>query len=570
MVAVLGGWTLATVNARANEAKGPPSEAPMEIQRASVTLPYTELRALWEAARAAREPRPAEEKAPVDWIINNIEVHVVLDGMNAAVEAAFDLQTLDQKWQRIPLIAGDPTLNTAEVADRSIVWEDGYTLLTHQAEKLHAVLHLNAALRDSFEKGATLRMRLPAATVKRLSIAGPPAGVEVTVDDQRPVAAAGAAAQFVLGSEGRETVVRFSSAAPVKPTLAAQWKVESQILATYADGRLRLENRLFARADDGSAQQIELLLPRAAGGITVAGEDLADWSIIRSDQGARRLQIQWKTRDLLDRELTIAYTIPQSPLEAEWSLPSIKMTEGKEARSFFAVVSGEALEVSAPSLRYASESRLLPEWMRERVGALPCATAEAEGALTLQVKWLPELKTAEARISESTCTLRLVADGSTQTTVSYTVRHQGALPWQIELPQEVELLSCEVDGQSVRPLLRGENKVEIKLPAPAEGKRAEHLVALVYAAKQKALDPVSGQLTLELPRTPLFIDRLDWVISIPDAYEPTAVSGNLSAANIPPEVREKRDERLIALRKDLCRGEKPIAEIFYQRRVSEK
>ena len=89
----------------------------------------------------------------------------------------------------------------------------------------------------------------------------------------------------------------------------------------------------------------------------------------------------------------------------------------------------------------------------------------------------------------------------------------------------------------------------------------------VYTGRSKALDPVLGEVTLELPLTALFIERLEWSIDIPDAFEITAVDGNVSVV---AKSADKPDAWQLALRKDFCRAERPTTALFYQRRTLQK
>ena len=56
-----------------------------------------------------------------------------------------------------------------------------------------------------------------------------------------------------------------------------------------------------------------------------------------------------------------------------------------------------------------------------------------------------------------------------------------------------------------------------------------------------------------------------WDIQIPEAYELTALEGNVSL--VPGTASASNDPPLIHLRKDLLKGEKPTAELFYQKRA---
>ena len=107
--------------------------------------------------------------------------------------------------------------------------------------------------------------------------------------------------------------------------------------------------------------------------------------------------------------------------------------------------------------------------------------------------------------------------------------------------------------------------IEFALATPAKG---QSNIALVYTAKAKPLDPVSGELALELPRTSLFIERFDWSVSLPAAFEITTFYGAGWTANRAAE--PAREQNSVALRKEFCRGERPAAALFYQRLGLEK
>ncbi|MEM1444308.1 MAG: hypothetical protein AAGF67_18315, partial [Verrucomicrobiota bacterium] len=83
---------------------------------------------------------------------------------------------------------------------------------------------------------------------------------------------------------------------------------------------------------------------------------------------------------------------------------------------------------------------------------------------------------------------------------------------------------------------------------------------LCYALKTDPLDPVSGRIDLALPQTDLFVHLIDWNLQIPELYEPTAVEGNVEIT------RGSGAGNTIRLKKELCRGERPAVEIYYQRK----
>jgi hypothetical protein len=556
---------LTTAASAATLPEPPPSP---DLGRAFVTIPYAELRALWEAGQRKPEPVAPPEVAPVPFLVHRADVRIALGEAASKIDAEFEVEALEKKWQRIPLLGGEVRLDKAEAGERSIVWDEGYALLTNVPGRTPVALHL--ATRGARHLTVPLKLKLGSASVKRLSVSGIPAGLEARVNGQSAPTANGVAVFLLPGNAGEVslelTVPKIAEAPkPPPPITPSHWQTQSQVLVRFAEGRLRFAARVFARADDGSGLDLTLALPANAGAITVTGEDVADWSQTRADDGRRLLRIRWKTRDVLDRELTLSYAVPQSSLAEQWALQAPTSPDDKDARHLFAILPADGLELKGDALRSAVESRRLPEWMRAEIGGAAFMTAESAAQLVLQTHWLPAIATAEAIVSEARGGLRLVADGATQTAVTYTIKHAAPLAWRLELPEKVELLSCTVGGVAARPIQRENGVIELALPTPKDGTTS---VALVYTAKLKALDPVSGDVGLELPRTALFIERLDWSITLPATFEITAIDGNVSASGSTAE--STGGDRIISLRKDFCRAERPAVSLFYQRRSLEK
>lgn len=546
----------------------PEPPLPPDLGRATVTIPYAELRALWEAGHRRPEPPPPLDTAPVPFVVHRADVRIALGDAASKVDAEFEVEALDKKWQRIPLLGGDIRLEKAEAGERSIVWNEGYALLTNAPGKTPVSMQL--ATRGLRQFTLPLKLTLGTASAKRLSVSGIPAGMEARVNGQAGTFAGGAAV-FLLPGDAGEISLEVAAPKieevpkPPPPITPSHWLTQSQVLVVFKEGRLHFGAHVFARSDDGSGLDLTVALPANASAIKVSSDDLADWSQTRADDGRRVIHIRWKTRDILDREMTIAYAVPQSPLAEQWTLTAPVGPDDNAPRQLFALVTKDGLELKGDGLRAAVESRRLPEWMRVAIDDATFVTAETTAPLVLQTHWLPTIATAEAIVSEAKATLRLVADGATQTAIAYTIRHQAPLAWRLELPSDVELLSCTVAGAAAQPIQRDKGVIELAIPAPEKGATT---VSLVYAAKLKALDPVSGNAALELPRTPLFIEHLDWSIAIPGAFEITAIDGNVSVAGNTAD--PGRGDQAIALRKDFCRAERPAVSLFYQRRSLEK
>ena len=560
---------LALACAAALHAAPEPSTPPpaSELGRAFVTIPYSELRALWEAGQAARRAAETPDALPpVAQLVHRAELVLTLGENRSALETKFEAESLTARWQTIPLLGGEARL---EQTDAQVVWKDGYCLLASEAGRKTATLNFVTRGAAALTPQAPLRLVLGSATVKLLRVAGIPAGYEARVNGSTGEMKNGVAS-FALPSEAGEVTLQLAEPRvekPSKPATPSQWQTQSQTLVRYAEGRLHFQSRVFAHADDGSGLELLLTLPANAAAVTAKGDDVEDWAALRLDDGRRVMRVRWKTADVLDREVAVTYTVPQSPLDEQWLLHAPSAPEHADARHLYVIVPPEGLELKGGALGAAAAANRLPQWMRELIDGAVFVTAEGGSQLALQTHWLPTIAAAEAIVTEAKGQLRLVSDGSSQTAMSYVIRHQTPLAWKLELPADVNILSCSINGRSARPIQREGGVIEFALPAPADAATGATQVALVYSAKVKPLDPVSGRVALELPRTPLFIERLDWLVGLPGEFEVTAAEGNVAIA---PPAQPGADAGSIALRKDLCSGERPGVELFYQRRSLEK
>ena len=191
---------LALLTAAASAATLPEPPPSPDLGRAFVTIPYAELRALWEAGQRKPEPVALPEVAPVPFLVHRAEVRIALGEAASKIDAEFEVEALDKKWQRIPLLGGEVRLDKAEAGERSIVWDEGYALLTNVPGKTPVALHL--ATRGVRHLTVPLKLRLGSASVKRLSVSGIPAGLEARVNGQAAPVANGAAVFLLPGNAG--------------------------------------------------------------------------------------------------------------------------------------------------------------------------------------------------------------------------------------------------------------------------------------------------------------------------------------------------------------------------------
>ncbi len=551
-----------------------------ELPDAKVTISYNELKDLLEAARKGESIHP-ESSPPVKASLSSARYRLDLSTGTPKLSADFEAITFIDDWHRVTLLGGDSILEKIETStpQSSVINHDNeYVMLVKGAGIFSAKVSLTCPNPEEWLRGGDFLFTPAPAAVGELRVTGLPEGKTVRIDGLAPSTTESGEMVFALPGKMVSLELKLEDAASntSQNIMPSEWVLSSEILVRYLEGRLNHSARVLAQADSGSGLSASIALPQNVTAVTVEGDDLGDWTLGPRSNGPRLLHLEWKTRDILDRTILLNWEIPQSPLAEEWIVapPRVQATESGEpnppargSRSLIALVSVEGLELSHPSLTAGVESRRLPQWLQEQLGTEDGLTAEIAGdtPITLAASWLPRLETAQATVSLAQLETRLVADGSMLVTANYTVQHGAPINWIIDLPSIDQILTCEINHQPVNPIRRGENQIEFRLanPLPRENETPSTSVHVSYSLKSDPLDPVSGRIALELPLTELFIHRLDWVISIPPGYEPTAVEGNVQLS--PAQSGTTATTNLIRLEKELSRGERPAVEIFYQK-----
>jgi hypothetical protein len=570
------------------------------IVSGTVTLPYGELKALWEAAQPKPAPPPAA-KAPTPPMAFSVQsarygIDLDADGRQATGQAVFEVLNFAEGWTAVPLLpAKEVRLSSVEPEGALVTVRDGvYTLLLDRPGRRAITLRFSADLPDGdAPRTRALHLTGPSALVSELSLTGIPEGRLAEVRDAARASAPAAdgndktngsvASAFFHLAAGQPlslTLVSAQDRKPAPPPTPSVWQAEAQSLVRYDEGQLVYQTRLRASADSGAGLTLELALPAAASVLSISGADLDRWRTVKSDSGpgeTRRLEITWKTPDILRRELLLSYEVPQTALDGDWRLvsPQIASEGGRLRDALYAlpmIDGAEFLPVGEGGGPLPpGDARQLPHWLARElkegnfvlVSAAQSAPADNRAAF-VRVRRLPLMRTAQATIVESRFRTRLVADGALLSEGAFDVRHDGPLTLGLALPEDAQLLSCSINRRDALPVDRGGGRIDLSLPAGAAGKTTR--IEISYTGRQRPLAPVAGQIALSLPQTDLFVQTLFWDLQIPDAYELTALEGNVEMApavapavpNAPPAIR---------LRKELLKAERPTAELFYQKRA---
>jgi hypothetical protein len=507
---------------------------------ATVAMPLRDYQALYEAARGGAGPAP--KAPPVPHAVTSARFDLAWRDGSVEGVAEFDVVSLAEGWGVVPLIGADARIARVDPPGTRLAVVDGsVALLVERAGSTTVKLEFAAELSEAGER-RELRLPVAAAVAGELRLRGVAPGQRVEVAGATPSDGEPGALVYRLAGSG---CLSLAVAPPPPPEAPSRWAAERWALARFADGRLDYRCRLSAVAEGGSGVAMEIRIPAGSIVQSVAGEDLASW---RAEAGT--LRVRWKTAGRLARDLDIAYQLAQPAAEGSWTLRAPEVVGGKNAPAQFALAVDPEIEAT-PTTPGAGR---LPRGLMAEAGKSASVMVGGDGSVA--VRWLPKVATPDAVVGSARFAMRLVADGALLGEGTVVVRHEGPFAWRVELPAGSSLLSCSVNGAPVEPLDRGGGVIEFALGAA--GPKSSSEVRLAFIGRRAAFHPVSGQVEVELPRTDLLAHSIDWEIALPEGYRLAALDGNLAGvAGSKPG--------LVALRKELCQGERPSARLFYEK-----
>lgn len=583
-------------------AGSPPDATPAPRTEYPVTLPFLEWKRLWttvEAAEHAEQDQTDAALPPVAAVVTSAEYGWRPEGDDATLDATYHIRSFESGWVVVPLLGGDFRLDETIETEHPILWhENRFCVATLGAGDFRIGLRFRPVMDDAdagtadaaypdlhagfdgntITDGAPItghefgkrELQLtpgPASRI-RVRIAPDSDGRRLRIRGLQERRVDGAVVYDLPPTGGPVTLVHDGTDQPAP--IPSTWRVESETLVHFDDGRLFFQCRIDCEADDGDGLSMTLAIPRNALEVTVQGEDLSGHRLGAKESEFRPLHIRWRTREILNRRLQITYRIPQTPLADTWVLQAPALRDGGETSVRFVMQPVDGLELTSIGSEAGSQSESDPTgrlsaWMHDQVGGSDYLTRRTDGEWRLRAKAIPRVRTAPATVARATCATRLVTDGATLVNADYVIDHQSPIAWRVQLPALDQVLVCQLDDQPAHPLRRGPTEIEFLLNRSDTGASR---VSLAYTARADPLDPVSGRVRLELPRTDLFVHKLDWVLTIPEAYELTALDGNMSVSTPAPrqEDPDAGSGTIIHLMKELIRDEAPLVDVFYQRR----
>src|SRR6185437_3155751 len=224
-------------------------------------------------------------------------------------------------------------------------------------------------------------------------------------------------------------------------------------------------------------------------------------------------------------------------------------------------------KVDAPLLAFAGAQRETGELLVEGVGAMELTPTESGGLRRmdvrevgaiarslarfplqaafrynrretdtpkLQLEWtlFPDSPVLSAVAERATITTLTNIEGKSLTEVTLRVRNHAQPFVKVELPAGAQLLSAEVEGERVKPVV-GPGGSRVPLLRVGLNSSAAYTVSFVYLSSGGKFAK-NGGYEMTLPKLDIPVNVLTWEVSLPDRLEVRQFGGNALAAELFP------------------------------------
>src|SRR3954465_726551 len=197
--------------------------APLELNEARVTLPYPELKALWQAAH---QETPAKRKPPVEAALLSARYQLFLKGDLAAGVVEYEIENFTDEWTTIALLGAQTQVDEIEPADVQLIVREGhYALVTNRVGKQKLRLKFAVKLNGNTD-GAHFALVSSPAAINNLSVSGLPEKQTLRIAEGTQLSTEKGGISFRLPAPERIEFEVVPEMAVVPPT-PSRWKLDT-------------------------------------------------------------------------------------------------------------------------------------------------------------------------------------------------------------------------------------------------------------------------------------------------------------------------------------------------------
>jgi hypothetical protein len=502
----------------------------------TVTLSLAEYNRLSELA--ARKPKTTDAP-PLPFVLSRAVFKLRVDDQSLTGVVDIDGALLEKGSIKVPLTTGLTILEARQSGSPLPLMQEGQTHAAILNGPGPFSVSLNVASALTIEAGrASFIVPVPSASSSLLSLDLPGSHANVRVEPGLITSRT---------TENGHTIIE-ATLEPGKP--ARVWWTTREIAAPVAQREVRFLSDIKTVVSVGDSQ------------MRIAA--LCDVTVIQGEAAEFRMPVP------TGFELTEASGSTLESSEIQAGVLILRVREpGKRSHQFLIAIerTNKETRVDAPLLSFSGAQHETGELLVEGVGSMELTPTESGGlrrmdvretgaiarslarfplqaafrynrragdAPKLQLEWtqFPDSSVLSAVAERATITTLMNVEGKSLTEVTLRVRNHAQPFVRVELPTGAQLLSAEVEGERVKPVL-GTDGSRVPLLRAGFNPSGAYTVSFVYFNSGTRFAK-SGGYEMGLPKLDIPVNVLTWEISLPDRLEVRQFGGNALAAELFP------------------------------------
>lgn len=509
---------------------GPPS---------TVTLSLTEYNRLVElASRKAKSP----DAAPLPFVLQRAVFKLRVENQTLAGTVDIDGALLQSGAVKTPLLTGLTILEATQARNPLPLLQEGPSHAAVLTGPGPFAVSLGVASPLTIEAGRasfTLPVPLVSSSILSLDLPGNHANVRVEpgLVTSRTTANGRTLVEAAL-EPGKAARVWWTTREIAAPVAQREVRFLSDIksVVSVGDSQLRVTALCDLTVIQGEAAEFKLPLPAGFELTTASGNTLES-----SDVSGGELTL--RVHDPARRSHQFLIALERTNRETKVEAPILAFSGAQRETGELLVEGVGAMEMTA------TESGGLRRMDVREAGAItrslshfPLQAAfrynrRAADTPKLQLEWRQFLDAdvLSAIAERATVTTLTNVEGRALTEVTLRVRNHAQPFMKVELPAGAQLLSAEVEGERVKPVL-GQDGSRVPLRREGLDSSKAYTVSFVYLSSGSRFSK-NGTYDMALPRLDVPVNLLTWEVSLPERLEVKQFGGNALAAELlPPEM----------------------------------
>jgi len=517
-----------------------PLPAPTAGSAGTVTVALTEYNRLTELA--SKKPKKSDAP-PVSFVLSRAVFKLRVENQTAVGTVEIDGSVLEKGPTKVPLTTGLTVLEAKQAGNTLPLMQEGQTHAAILSGPGNFSVSLSVASALTVEAGrASIVIPVPAASSSILSLDLPGNHANVRVEPGLITNRATSNGHTLIEATldpGKPVRLWWTTRESTAPVTQREVRFLSNIksVVSVGDSQLRVIALCDVTVVQGEASEFRMPLPAGFELTEVTGSSL-DSSEVQN--GGLILRVHEPAR----RNHQFLVAIERTNREAKADAPVLTFA-GTQREAGELLVEGigsmELTPTESGGLRrmdvreVGAVARSLVRFPLQAAFRYNRRPGDTPG---LQLKWtqFPDTQVLSAVAERATITTLTTVEGKSLTEVTLRVRNHAQPFVKVELPVGAQLLSAEVEGERVKPVV-GTDGSRVPLLRVGLNSSAAYTVSFVYLSSG-ARFAKNGSYEMGLPKLDIPVNLLTWEISLPDRLEVRQFGGNALSAELFPSAAQ--------------------------------